>query len=108
MPEAALWPILHLFFHPLNPGGVGRQHTATIEHKPFVLPQSDPAYYDTFTDSYNAAELVSGEVALDWSALEKALSEPAIPTRFANPPPAASRAEPANPVRGSSDAGWNP
>jgi len=30
------------------------------EHKPFVLPQKDPAFYDTWLKTYNVPELVSG------------------------------------------------
>ena len=31
-------------------------------HKAFVLPQKDPAFYDTFLDTYNVIELVKSRV----------------------------------------------
>jgi Tol biopolymer transport system component len=34
------------------------------EHKPFLLPQKDPAFYDTFLKTYNVPELVSGPVTV--------------------------------------------
>ena len=33
-------------------------------HKPFLLPQKDPAYYNTFLKSYNIPELVTSEIEL--------------------------------------------
>jgi hypothetical protein len=34
------------------------------EHKPFVLPQKDPAFYDTWLKTYNVPELVSGPITI--------------------------------------------
>jgi len=31
-------------------------------HKPFVMPQEDPAFYDSFVKLYNLPELVTGPV----------------------------------------------
>jgi hypothetical protein len=56
------------------------------EHKPFLLPQEDPGGYDTFTDSYNAVQLVKGKVTIDPLTLAEAARQPAIPALFPNPP----------------------
>ena len=56
------------------------------EHKAFVLPQEDPGGYDTFTDSYNAVQLVKGKVTVDPFTLAEALQQPAVPAGFPNPP----------------------
>ncbi len=55
-------------------------------HKAFVLPQEDPAYYDTFIDTYNVVELVKSKV--DVSAFELARAMQRQPERalFPNPP----------------------
>ncbi len=50
---------------------------------PIVLPQEDPAFYDTFTDTYNAVELVSGPVPLSAYRLGRALQAPASQARLA-------------------------
>jgi Tol biopolymer transport system component len=34
-------------------------------HKPFVMPQEDPDFYNTFMKNYNRPELVTGEVKLN-------------------------------------------
>jgi hypothetical protein len=34
------------------------------EHKPFVLPQKDPAFYETWLKNYNVPELVTGPVTV--------------------------------------------
>ena len=60
-------------------------------HKAFVLPQEDPGYYDTFTDSYNIVRLVNGEVPIDEFTLVQALKQPAIPALFPNPPHAVAQ-----------------
>jgi hypothetical protein len=36
-----------------------------IAHKPFIIPQEDPEFYDTFLKSYNVPELVTSKVELD-------------------------------------------
>jgi len=46
-------------------------------HKPFLLPQKDPAFYSTFLKSYNVPELITTEVELNPRKLMKAVnSEP--------------------------------
>lgn len=46
-------------------------------HKPFILPQKNPQFYDTFLKSYNVPELVTGRVELNPRIIsESALSEP--------------------------------
>jgi hypothetical protein len=42
-------------------------------HKPFVLPQRDPAFYDAWLRTYNVPELVSGPVAIAEEELLKAI-----------------------------------
>jgi hypothetical protein len=34
------------------------------DHKPFLLPQKDPAFYDTWLKTYNIPELVSGPITV--------------------------------------------
>lgn len=41
-------------------------------HKPFVLPQADPTYYDSLLETYSVPELVSGAVPVSKSALARA------------------------------------
>jgi hypothetical protein len=55
-------------------------------HKAFVLPQEDPAYYDSFTDSYNVLELVKSRVEADPFELAQAMQLPAQKAEFPNPP----------------------
>jgi hypothetical protein len=40
-------------------------------HKPFILPQKDPEYYDFLLKSYNVPELVKNEVPFDALDIEK-------------------------------------
>jgi hypothetical protein len=56
------------------------------EHKPFLLPQENPGYYDTPADSYNAAQLVKGKVTIDPFTLAEAVQQPAVTALFPNPP----------------------
>lgn len=47
-------------------------------HKPFLLPQRNPVFYDTFLKSYNVPELIRGKVDLNPRKIRKiALTEPA-------------------------------
>lgn len=55
-------------------------------HKAFVLPQKDPAYYDTFTDTYNVVELVKSKVEVDTFELARAMQRPPELAEFPNPP----------------------
>ena len=59
-------------------------------HKPFVLPQKDPAYYDSLLETYSVPELIKGSVKVDKSLLARAArSEPSelvnIPITGATP-----------------------
>ncbi len=47
------------------------------DHKAFVLPQQDPAFYDTCLHTYNIPELVTGPVAFPEKALRDAILTPA-------------------------------
>ena len=44
--------------------------------KPFVLPQEDPTFYDTYLKTYNVPELVLGPIEVKESALSQALLNP--------------------------------
>ena len=55
-------------------------------HKAFVLPQKDPAYYDTFIDTYNVLELVKSRVDISPFDLARAMQQPAADAVFPNPP----------------------
>jgi hypothetical protein len=61
------------------------------EHKPFVLPQKDPAFYDTWLKTYNVPELISGPIAVTQQELLRAVDAdgpvPAAPPKAAPPPP---------------------
>jgi hypothetical protein len=62
------------------------------EHKPFVLPQKDPTFYDTWLKTYNVPELVSGPVTIPEDELVRAIesgdaaNEPQKPTPAKNGP----------------------
>jgi len=43
------------------------------EHKPFVLPQKDPAFYDSWIKTYNMPELITGPVTVSQEELLRAL-----------------------------------
>jgi hypothetical protein len=44
------------------------------EHKPFVLPQKDPLFYDTWLRTFNVPELVSGPVTVSQEELLRAIN----------------------------------
>ncbi len=46
-------------------------HTGTV-HKPFVLPQKDPTYYDSLLETYSVPELVKGSIKVSQSSLARA------------------------------------
>jgi hypothetical protein len=59
-------------------------------HKPFVLPQKDPAYYDSLLETYSVPELIKGSIKVNKSLLARAArSEPSeivdIPLTGATP-----------------------
>ncbi|HUT94574.1 MAG TPA: hypothetical protein VMY37_34275 [Thermoguttaceae bacterium] len=55
-------------------------------HKAFVLPQKDPAFYDTFIDTYNVVELVKSRVNVSTFKLAQGMQQPPIDAKFPNPP----------------------
>ncbi|MEW6756004.1 MAG: hypothetical protein AB1505_34245, partial [Candidatus Latescibacterota bacterium] len=61
--------------------------TAGQAHKAFVLPQEDPSFYDTFTDTYNILEMVRGRVPFSPYEIARGMQLPAQKATFANPPP---------------------
>jgi len=63
-------------------------------HKAFVLPQEDPEYYDTFTDTYNALELVKSKVLIGEDELARAMQQDAVDAKFPNPPAVKTSVEP--------------
>ena len=46
-------------------------------HKPFVLPQEDPAFYETYLNTFNVPELVLGPVTVKPGDLARAIVRPA-------------------------------
>ncbi len=55
-------------------------------HKAFVLPQEDPRWFDTFTDTYNVTELVTGPVPISAFRLAQAMRQPCVKARFPGAP----------------------
>jgi len=48
-------------------------------HKPFVLPQKDPEYYDSLVETFSVPELIEGRVKVSRSLLARvARSEPSV------------------------------
>jgi hypothetical protein len=47
-------------------------------HKPFVVPQSDPEFYDSFLQTFSVPELVTGPVPVSPAALARAARAEAI------------------------------
>jgi len=51
-------------------------------HKPFLMPQKDPAFYDAYVMNFNAPEMISGPVkASRWTLMNAALRPP-VKARF--------------------------
>ena len=65
-------------------GSLTRTYLAYVDHagavhKPFVLPQKDPAYYDSLLETYSVPELIAGNVSVSKSMLARAArSEPSV------------------------------
>ena len=55
-------------------------------HKAFVLPQKDPAYYDTFIDTYNVVELVKSRVNVSTFKLAQGMQQAPEAAEFQAPP----------------------
>ncbi|MCX6302531.1 MAG: hypothetical protein NTW82_10135 [Bacteroidia bacterium] len=53
-------------------------------HKPFILPQKDPAFYKTFIKSYNVPELVISRVKLNPRILSRTVRQDPIQATFDN------------------------
>ncbi len=48
-------------------------------HKPFILPQKDPTYYDSLLETFSVPELVKGRIKVNKSLLARAArSEPTV------------------------------
>ncbi len=65
-------------------GLFGRLYFSYVEgdgsvHKPFLLPQQDPAFYDSFLENFNAPELIRSAVLADQRALLEAIGPAAAP-----------------------------
>lgn len=45
-------------------------------HKPFLLPQEDPAFYDSFLKTFNLPQLVCGPITIPESELARAVLKP--------------------------------
>jgi len=54
-----------LYFSYVDPGGKAR--------KPFLLPQEDPTFYDSFLDNYNVPEFITGRVTVGHEELVRAI-----------------------------------
>jgi hypothetical protein len=50
--------------------------------KPFVLPQEDPEFYNTFIKNYNIPELIKGEVPYSQIEIRDKVLEDAIPAKI--------------------------
>jgi hypothetical protein len=50
------------------------------EHKPFVLPQKDPKFYDTWIRTYNVPELISGPVTVPQEKILQAIRSENAPS----------------------------
>jgi len=62
-------------------GLFARPHFSYVEddgtvRKPFVLPQRDPAFYESFIKTYNVPELVSGPVPVRGAVLSRLIATP--------------------------------
>lgn len=53
-----------------------------VFHKPFVLPQKDPLFYDLFLKSYNIPELVKSKVNLNPRIISRELGRKPIKAKF--------------------------
>ncbi len=51
-------------------------------YKPFLLPQKDPEFYDTYLKNYNVPELVSGRIKIDKWNLAKVVRDKAVNAEF--------------------------
>ena len=75
-------------------GLFGRLYFGYVEvngevRKPFLLPQEDPAFYESFLENYNAPELVRSAVPISQKAFLEAIGPP-LPTQATGDRPTAS------------------
>jgi hypothetical protein len=52
------------------------------EHKPFLMPQEDPLFYDSFMKNYNRPELVTGKINLNPRQIRDLIYSPAKDVTF--------------------------
>jgi len=50
--------------------------------KPFVLPQENPEFYNTFLKNYNIPELITGEVSISPQTIRDKVMENALPVKL--------------------------
>lgn len=51
-------------------------------HKPFILPQKDPRFYESYLYNYNIPELVNGKVELSPGKIRKLLNKESLQVQF--------------------------
>lgn len=68
------WYITRPFFSYLDESGKAS--------KPFVLPQENPDFYNTFIKNYNIPELITGEVVVSPQALRDKVLENTIQAKI--------------------------
>lgn len=51
-------------------------------HKPFLLPQKDPLFYDSFLYNFNIPELVEGEVPVNTGMIRRLLKKEPLQVQF--------------------------
>ncbi|HWI58960.1 MAG TPA: hypothetical protein VNZ22_17175, partial [Bacillota bacterium] len=74
-------------------------------HKPFLLPQAEPEFYDSCLNTFNVPELIQGPVTIPEADLARAVLRPLKAlTPSDGSPPAAST--PAEGKEGASDSGY--
>jgi len=47
-------------------------------HKPFILPQEDPTFYESYIKTFNVPEVMTGPVTIKESELAAAISHPKV------------------------------
>jgi hypothetical protein len=72
-------------------------------HKPFILPQKDPRYYDSCARTYNRPELAVMPVHITGSTLAKAICRP---EKKLEPPKAFDRTQTSAPTQSPGHKEW--
>lgn len=70
-------------------------------HKPFILPQEDPTFYESYIKTFNAPELMNGPVTIKESELAAAISHPKVALKPGTPASDSSKAPTADQGEGS-------